>query len=85
MAQAFKFPTEAYDGSPRSPVFGASHRRTALLDRRFRPVRSGQIGLTEYGPAPGSPQACDGSTDAAAAVPIPGRAILGKVNQSAPI
>jgi hypothetical protein len=52
------------------------------LDRRFRPVRSSQIGLTEYGPAPGSPQARDGSTDAAAAVPIPGRAILGKVNQS---
>src|SRR4051794_6469424 len=40
MAQAFKFPTEAYDGSPRSPglrSFAQAHR---LLDRRFQPVRS---------------------------------------------
>jgi hypothetical protein len=40
MAQAFKFPTEANNGPPRGPRFGASHRRAALLDRRFRPVRS---------------------------------------------
>jgi len=72
MAQAFKFPTEAYGGSPRSPGLRSSHRRTALLDRHFQPVRSKPVGFTEYGPAPGSPQACDSSADAATAVPIPG-------------
>jgi hypothetical protein len=42
------------------------------LDRRFQPLRSKPDRLTEYGPAPGSPQAYDSSAEAATAVPIPG-------------
>ncbi|GGI28694.1 hypothetical protein GCM10010987_50690 [Bradyrhizobium guangdongense] len=84
MAQAFKFPTEAYDGSPAGPALG-SLAQARRPDRRFQPVRSGRSDYREYGPAPGSPQACRGRTDAAVAVPIPGPAIPTKVNQFGPI
>ncbi|BAL09822.1 hypothetical protein BJA01nite_19660 [Bradyrhizobium japonicum] len=49
--------------------------------------RSGQARLDcrEYGPAPGSPQACNGLADMVEAVPIPGPAIQTKVSQSGPI
>ncbi len=43
-----------------------------------------QIGLHQYGPAPGSPQACRAPADAAMAVPIPGSGDLSKVKQSGP-
>src|SRR5262249_59909637 len=64
MAQAFKIPTEAYSGSSRCPVFGASQRRAVFLDRRSRPVPPADRSWG-YGPPPRSPPACKRPTAAA--------------------
>jgi len=83
MAQAFKFPTEAYDGSPRSPglrSFAQAHRLVGS------PLPAGPVQAGSASPNMGLPPA---RRKRAAARPMrpwrsrfPVRAILAKVNQS---